>query len=84
MTTLIDRSPRLTGVVIFHDALKGFGKIRATDPPVEYFFHADACRGYFETFVADTALTFSAGEDVGRGPRAVDVRRDVDDDRGNR
>ncbi len=83
MATLIDRSPRLTGVVIFHDAVRGFGKIRATDR-LEYFFHADACRGYFETFVAETALTFSAGEDVGRGPRAVDVRRDVDDDRGNR
>lgn len=97
MTRLIDRRPRLTGVVIYHTVARGFGKIRvATADHLEYFFHADACRGYFESLVEGTPVTFSAGEDVGKGPRAVYVHRvaaaaaaetqalDVADTRGNR
>ncbi len=93
MTTLIDRRPRprLMGVVIYHTIERGFGKIRVeTADHLEYFFHADACRGYFEALVAGTPVTFTAGEDVGKGPRAVHVQQDTEtaavaaDARGNR
>lgn len=88
--------PRLAGVVTYHDAERGFGKIRGANE-TEYFFHATACRrkdgaNTFHTLEEGTAVTFSPGE-TEKGPRAFEVRVDLDakadaaavaDARGNR